>query len=107
MQGAITELKVDSNTFITMNREILNHCEAFHHSLYTSKIAPPVKTVIRFFCDTPAEKRLNEAEQYSCEGPLSKNECLNALKDMDCNKTSGSDGLPAEFYKVFWIDIAD
>ena len=29
--------------------------------------------------------------------------CLNA----ECNKTPGSDGLPAEFYKVFWNDIAD
>ena len=25
---------------------------------------------------------------------------------MECNKTPGS-GLPAEFYKVFWNDIAD
>ena len=26
---------------------------------------------------------------------------------MECNKTPGSDGQPAEFYKVFWNDIAD
>ena len=26
---------------------------------------------------------------------------------MDSNKTPGSDGLPAEFYKMFWNDIAD
>ena len=26
---------------------------------------------------------------------------------MECNKTPSSDGLPAEFYKVFWNDIAD
>ena len=26
---------------------------------------------------------------------------------MECNKTPGSDGLSAEFYKVFWNDIAD
>ena len=26
---------------------------------------------------------------------------------MECNKTPGSDGLPADFYKVFWNDIAD
>lgn len=107
MQGAITQLKVDSDKFITTDREILNHCEAFYRSLYTSKIVSPNEEGDTFFCDTPAEKRLNEADQNSCEGPLSKNECLNALKDMDCNKTPGSDGLPAEFYKVFWNDIAD
>ena len=27
--------------------------------------------------------------------------------NVECNKTPGSDGLPAEFYKVFWNDIAD
>ena len=26
---------------------------------------------------------------------------------MECNKTTGSDGLPAEFYEVFWNGIAD
>ena len=26
---------------------------------------------------------------------------------MECNKIPGSDGLPAEFYKVFWNDISD
>ena len=26
---------------------------------------------------------------------------------MECNKTPGSDGLPADFYRVFWNDIAD
>ena len=53
------------------------------------------------------EKKLNQTEQDTCEGLLTKTECLDALKNMECNKTPGSDGLPAEFYKVFWNDIAD
>ena len=32
-------------------------------------------------------------------------ECLNSLKTMASDKTPGTDGLPAEFYKVFWEDI--
>ena len=38
---------------------------------------------------------------------LSKEECLQALKDMSLKKTPGSDGLPVEFYKAFWSDISD
>ena len=33
-------------------------------------------------------------------------ECLEALKDTESDKTPGTDGLPPEFYKVFWKDIS-
>ena len=38
---------------------------------------------------------------------LTKAECLQALKTMKPGKTSGSDGLPIEFYKAFWNEISD
>ena len=43
-------------------------------------------------------KKLNLTEQKACRGLLSEEERLKTLKDMECNKTPGSDGLPAEFY---------
>ena len=30
---------------------------------------------------------------------------IESLKSMESNKSPGSDGLPAEFYKVFWNEI--
>ena len=48
---------------------------------------------------------LNEQEQKHCEGLLTASECLESLKSMESNKSPGSDGLPAEFYKVFRNDI--
>jgi len=42
-------------------------------------------------------------EQSLCEGELRKNECLEALKSMLTNKSPGTDGVPCEFYKVFWV----
>ena len=50
---------------------------------------------------------LNPEDKEKCEGLLAKEECLQAMRDMSPNKTPGSDGLPAEFYKVFWNDLAD
>ena len=38
---------------------------------------------------------------------LTKAECFQALKSMKSGKTPGSDGLPIEFYKVFWHKIWD
>lgn len=48
---------------------------------------------------------LNEEEQKQCEGFLTASECLESLKSMESNRSPGSDGLPAEFYKVFWNDV--
>ena len=50
---------------------------------------------------------LDSDEKEDCEGLLTKAECLQAVKNMEPDKTPGSDGLPADFYKVFWNDISD
>ena len=72
-----------------------------HKNLYPNKnieVSPPPLL--------EEQKRLNQ-EELLCEGPLSKKECLQALKSMASGKTPGSDGLPCEFYKVFWNDLAE
>ena len=48
---------------------------------------------------------LNEEDANECEGSITENECLEALKSMKQNKSPGSDGLSVEFYKCFWEDI--
>jgi len=57
----------------------------------------------KVFFKTQMEKRVNQTKQDTYEGLLTKTECLEALKNMECIKTPGSDGLnliqglPAEF----------
>ena len=41
------------------------------------------------------------------EPDMSEAELHATLKTMENNKSTGEDGYPAEFYKVFWIDIKD
>ena len=38
----------------------------------------------------------------TCEGVMSIDECERALKTMENNKSSGTDGLTPEFYRYFW-----
>ena len=40
-----------------------------------------------------------------CESDLFFDEVTKAVKSLANNKTPGPDGLPIEFYKVFWSDI--
>ena len=59
------------------------------------------------FCfECEDERNIYEEDWTACEGELTEKECLEALKDMESEKTLGTDGLPAEFYKVFWNDIS-
>ena len=41
----------------------------------------------------------------SCEGLLSEDECLNAIKKLKNNKSPGTDGFTSEFYKFFWPEL--
>ena len=41
----------------------------------------------------------------SCEGELTFTECGAALKQMQNNKSPGSDGYTSDFYKFFWKDV--
>ena len=91
-QGTISQLKLDDEQFVSTDSSSKGSQKELTNSI---------------FFGMQTEKKLNLTEQKACKGLLSKEECLKALKDMECNKTPGSDGLPAEFYKVFWSDISN
>ena len=50
---------------------------------------------------------LSDFERDSCEGEFTKDELFAALGGLQTWKSPGSDGLPTEFYKVFWQDLGD
>ena len=107
-QATISQLKQTDGSFVTTDKEILNHCEAFYKELYRSKISSTGdKYAGLSVFDEPSHKKLSQFEQGLCEDHLTKEECPKAVKEMECNKTPGSDGLPAEFYKVFCKDVSD
>jgi len=51
------------------------------------------------------EKRLDQTKQDTFAGLLTKPECLEALKNMECNKTPGSDGLNSIQYNSILINF--
>ena len=57
--------------------------------------------------ETFLSPKLSEDQKTKLEGPITEAELLAALKDTENNKSPGNDGLPAEFYKVFWIDLKE
>ena len=106
--GVISQLKIGEDEFATSDKEILQQCEHFYKDLYKSHVSEQQfePSYLNFVEDTTANT-LSADEKESCEGLISKSECLEALKSMEPDKTPGSDGIPAEFYIVFWSDISE
>ena len=102
-QGAISQLKINDTDFVTTDRDLLSECMTFYKNLYTSKKSDSLQSTL--FSELSSASLTNE-EQSLCEGRLTQTECLEALKKMESDKMPGIDGLPAEFYKVFWKNIS-
>ena len=102
-QGTISQLKLSDGFFVISDKDILSECESFYKDLYASKIDNSVN--FDFF-QQANEIFLTPDDQQVCDGLLTKTECEEALKSMNADKTPGTDGLPAEFYKAFWDDIS-
>ena len=102
-QGTISQLKINDTFFVNTDRDILSECMAFYRNLYTSKNPDSLQSTL---FSKIYSASLTSEEQTLCEGTLTQKECFEALKNMESDKTPGTDGLPAEFYKVFWSDIS-
>ncbi|GFR94524.1 reverse transcriptase [Elysia marginata] len=49
--------------------------------------------------------QLKEEEKIKCDEELSEREISSALKTMKNGSSPGPDGIPVEFYKMFWKDL--
>ena len=88
---------------VTDQKEILVEVHSFYSTLYSSQ---PIdtKSMDEVLDDLP---RLSPKESESCEGPITRTECEEALKTMKSSKTPGCDGLPTEFYKKYFHIFGD
>ena len=82
--------------------EIVNVVKEFYASLYKEE---PVDFNLQDTLLQKISKRLSETEKNFCENPLTLEEVNTALKTMVNGKSPGIDGLPCEFYKLFWKSL--
>ena len=102
----IVQIKGNNGSYLTNDSDILEECNSFYGSLYTSRNSATVnKEMENLFLDQELPK-LNDDDKQKCEGLLTAKECLEAVKLLESGKSPGTDGLPAEFYNIFWNDIS-
>ena len=103
----ISQLQTANGKILEDPKDILQEQYDFYSNLYKiKKENAEVKTKAENIFLKNEIPQLTETEKDKCEGLLKLTECLKALKTMKNNKSPGSDGFSAEFYKFFWRDIS-
>ena len=98
----IKQLKLDDNSVINTDDNILKEAKAFYQRLYTTSKEQNTPDHADIFFPEGFTEILDEQSQKECEGLLTDAECLESLKIMAPNKSPGTDGLPAEFYIIIF-----
>ena len=97
----ITEQKTENFT-LTNPTEISNEEYRYYKNLYTSNFTNPNDYDFVEFFDSTALPKLTPQQADTCNGLLTKEECLASLKQFSKGKSPGTDGLTAAFYLAFW-----
>lgn len=84
------------NGLITDPVKILREEAIFFQKLYKKGVEGDIKTL------NESDVKLTNDQRDELDKELSIEELSRALKAMENSKTPGSDGLSADFYKVFW-----
>ena len=106
VNNTIFSLKKEDASYTTSDTEILQEQYIYYQKLYTEGNIPE-NDKKEYIEPQGVAKMLNIDERQSLEGKISEVECEEAIRQMKTSKTPGSDGLPTEFYKQFWVHIKD
>ena len=107
----ISRLEDTEGNLITDPVEILRKIQDFYGNLYSFQDDAQGEIDENDINESLFDKlnipKLCEDQKQSLETPLTKQEIYEVIKSMKINKTPGFDGIPVEFYIVFWPDICD
>ena len=95
-------LETSQGELLTDQNMIKREVNSFYENLYKSRESDILDVNLNNITQGP---KLTVDEKTSIEGNITVVEALEALKKMENNKSPGSDGYTAEFYKKFWSDL--
>ena len=87
---------------ITDQNGILEAIREYYADLFSNKDHLLNSNLIDTTLDTVAIPKLSATQKFTLNKEFNLTELSKALHKMKNNKTPGTDGFPADFYKVFW-----
>ena len=101
----IKKLIGKNNENITDLENIIKEQESYYRELYTSKHNESENNELLSEFTNAKIPELSSIDREICDEKLNIEEIGKALRNLENNKTPGSDGLTTNFYKFFWVDI--
>lgn len=98
----INIVEKENGEILVNQKDILNEVRNYYENLYSSKDSNLEEDDLKTYmenCDTPT---LDINESLLLEGSLTLEEASQFLKKMQNNKSPGTSGFSADFFKVFW-----
>lgn len=103
----INILEKENGEIITNQNDILKEIGTYYENLYTSKDQNLNDIELETYLMNADIPRLDEKEALQLEGSLTLAEASQTLKNMKNNKSPGTSGFSADFFKVFWGQLGD
>ena len=95
----------DDGNIISKQDEMLNEIYLFYSTLYKNYDHDTAVNIENVFDNLKDHLFLTEEEKMNLEGKISEDEIAFVLQKMKNNKSSGSGGFSAEFFKFFLKDL--
>lgn len=93
------------NGILTDNpKQIASFCSNFYSKLYKSNYCKD--SAFFFFQSLKEVKSISKDDQLACDKTMTINEVIEGIEGLKNNKSPGTDGLTAEFYKSFSEELA-
>jgi hypothetical protein len=106
---AMTTLVTNDNEVITDPKLIGQEQRTFYKNLYSEQYdvkKDEVTKSMKYFLESNIKvETIDDIDKDNLDQPVTYDELALALKDLENNKSPGSDGFNANFYKFFWKKI--
>ena len=106
IKKTITELRMEDETIIKNEAQILDAIENYFNNLYTSADRTTQEDYDEYIQDL-SFPRLSDEERDNMEGLLTYEEFKKVLETFQKDKSPGEDGFTVEFYQFFFSNFLD
>ena len=98
----ITQIQSPEGVLLTESVPVLTTIRGFYQTLYTRRITSTASQT-HFLSQLSAT--VPPALAVQLDSPITSDELRSTINQMNTNKSPGIDGLPVEFYQVFWPQL--